>query len=212
MATMTTKVGAASMTDVQTGFTLDRVKPNPLPKAAPALHENFDPGFGGKFVVRFSILVALVFGAWTAFLYAAIDRDFGSGYGLAIFSLAHVQSRLFRYVLYSTIVQATVLAILAGALAIFFSHKIAGPVFRMKRFLLAWRSGEPFAGGLRLRQGDQIQRFAGSVESALSQLAAKSHATAATAEALATRLAAGEAVAPAEIAKLRKDVAGMKVD
>lgn len=85
--------------------------------APPALHENFGPGFGGKFVLRFSVIVALLFGAWTVFLYFALDRDFEGGYGLAIFSLAHVQSTLFRYVLYSTIVQAAVLAILVGSLA-----------------------------------------------------------------------------------------------
>jgi hypothetical protein len=200
------------MTGVPSGLTLDCVKPHPLASTAPALRENFDPGFAGRFVVRFSILVALLFGAWTTFLYLALDRDFASGYGLAIFSLAHVQSRLFRYVLYSTIVQATVLAILAGALAILFSHKIAGPVFRMKRFLLAWRGGQSFPGGLRLRQGDQVQRFASTMESAFAQLAARSRAAASQAEALAARLAAGEAVAPAEIAKLRKELEGMKVD
>ena len=199
------------MTGTGTGLTLKGVKPNPSRNPAPALHENFDPDFGGKFVVRFSLIVALLFGAWTVFLYVALDRDFEAGYGLAIFSLAHVQSTLFRYVLCSTIVQATVLAILAGTLAIFFSHKIAGPVFRLKRFLLAWRNCETNLGELRLRQGDQIQRFAATVESALKELSARSHGTAATAEALAARLAAGETVAQAEIAKLRKDLEGMKV-
>jgi hypothetical protein len=197
------------MTGDSTGLTLDRVNPSPIKNTAPALRENFDPGFGGKFVLRFSLIVAVLFGAWTGFLYFALDRDFEAGYGLAIFSLAHVQSALFRYVLYSTIVQATVLAILAGALAILFSHKIAGPVFRLKRFLLAWRNGE--ACTMRLRQGDQIQQFAASVESSLGRLSAKSHEMAATAEALAARLAAGEPVAAAEIARLRKDLDAMKV-
>jgi hypothetical protein len=187
------------------------VKPNPTRHTAPALHENFEPGFGARFVVRFSLIVALLFGAWTAFLYVALDRDFAANYGLASFALAHVQSTLFRYVLYSTIVQATVLAILAGALAILFSHKIAGPVFRMKRFLLAWRNGEPALGELRLRRGDQIQRFAATVESALKELSAKSHGTAAKAETLAVRLTAGDPVAPSEIAQLRKDLESMKV-
>ncbi len=200
------------MTGAGTGLTLRGVKPHPIRNRAPALQENFDPDFGGKFVLRFSLIVAVLFGAWTAFLYLALDRDFEAGYGLAIFSLAHVQSTLFRYVLYSTIVQATVLAILAGTLAIFYSHKIAGPVFRLKRFLLAWRNCESDLGDLRLRRGDQIQRFAATVESALKELSAKSHATAATAEALANRLAAGEPVAPADLAKLRKDLEGMKVD
>ena len=199
------------MTGAATGLTLDGVKPYPLRNPAPALHENFDPDFGGKFVLRFSLIVALLFGAWTTFLYVALDRDFEDGYGLAIFSLAHVQSTLFRYVLYSTIVQATVLAILAGTLAIFYSHKIAGPVFRLKRFLLAWRNCESELGQLRLRRGDQIQRFAAAVDSALKELSAKSHGTATMAEALADRLSAGEKVAPAEIAKLRKDLEGLKV-
>ena len=177
----------------------------------PPPHEDFDPGFRSTFVVRFSLLVALLFGAWTAFLYVALDRDFEAGYGLAIFSLENVHSALFRYVLCSTIVQATVLALLAGALAIVFSHKIAGPVYRMKRFLLAWRSGEPCPGGLRLRRGDQIQRFAATLESSLAQLAAQSQQTAAEAEALAERLAAGEPVSAAEMARLRARLDDIKV-
>lgn len=199
------------MTDPPTGLTLDPVDPSPEHPNSLVEPEHFQRGFRRRFMLRFSLVVAILFGGWTAFLYVALAQDFGPGYGLGFLTLVHVRNTLFRYVLYSTIVQATVLALLTSAMVIFFSHRIAGPVFRVKRYLQAWRQGQRAPGGVKLRQGDQVQRFASALESSLGRLEQHSHATADKFDALASRLEAGETVAQDDIAQVLRELDHFKV-
>jgi hypothetical protein len=199
------------MTERQTGFTLDDVDdPDDAPSVSP-VRENFERGFRRTFILRFFVVLAFAFGAWSGFLYVALERNFGSRYGLAFFSLVHVRSALVRYVLYSTIAQAAILALLTAAMTIFFSHKIAGPVYRMKMFLRAWRKSEKAPGGMRLRKGDQAQRFASVIEITFGELAARGHRMADKAEALAARLEAGEPVPSHEIEDMRRAIEQFKI-
>jgi hypothetical protein len=200
-----------AMTGGPSGFTLDQVKSSRETKTSSPVQENFAHGFRRRFIARFSLVVGVLFGLWSTYLYLALARNFDGNYGLGFLSLVHVRSDLFRYVLYSTVVQATVLAVLTGTLTILFSHKIAGPVFRMKRFLRTWRAGERSPGGMRLRHGDQVQRFAAALETSLGDLSKRSHDAAAKAEALATSLESGDGLSEAALASLREDIERFRV-
>ncbi len=52
------------------------------------------------------------------------------------------------------------------ALTIFFSHKVAGPVYRFERALHDCIEGH-YDGNIHLRQGDELQNLAGLFNSAL---------------------------------------------
>jgi nitrate/nitrite-specific signal transduction histidine kinase len=45
-------------------------------------------------------------------------------------------------------------------MTVFFSHKVAGPVYRFERALHEWIEGR-YTGAIRLRRGDELQNLAG---------------------------------------------------
>lgn len=167
--------------------------------------------FGNRFIVRFSVAVACVFSLGAVVLYYSLDRDLTGGYGAAFLSLLDVRNALLRYILYSTIIQAAVLGVATGALATLTSHKIAGPVFRMKKYLTAFRRGERIPGGLRLRAHDQAQPFATAMEEAFERLRRGFGEAADQADELADRIEGGKTVCAAELDALRETLSAYRV-
>lgn len=61
---------------------------------------------------------------------------------------------------------------LVALIGIFLSHKIAGPIYRMERFVETMRAGD-LTGKLALRQGDELIALANGIDALNEQLRAK---------------------------------------
>lgn len=174
--------------------------------------EFFQHTYRNRFILRFSVVVFVAFGACSALLYYALDRDLSGAYGDAFLSLLTVRSTMLRYVIYSSVLQALFLSIASGALAVFTSHRIAGPVYKMRMYLAALRRGEQLPGGLRLRAGDQMKAFASAMESSFAQLTDRCRRLQNEAESIADRIDRGQCVEEREIEELEKRLSSFRLD
>jgi methyl-accepting chemotaxis protein len=119
-----------------------------------------------KFMLRFCILVISgVLGAGLLF-YTFTYRSLGRGYGDAVFTIYSVKKALLP-ILFASIESIILLCIVAAAIAVvstFFSHKIAGPLYRLGKSLEAIGSGD-LTINTKLRAKDQIVELANAINS-----------------------------------------------
>jgi HAMP domain-containing protein len=83
-------------------------------------------------------------------------------------SLIHQQS----VVLWSLVGALSVMVILIGLLGIYFTHKVAGPIYKMRRLLKEVGEGR-LAIDTRVRKGDELQDFFGAFTSMVDSLRAR---------------------------------------
>ncbi|MBI2836972.1 MAG: hypothetical protein HYX75_01545 [Acidobacteria bacterium] len=174
--------------------------------------EFFQDSYRNRFILRFSIFVFVAFGACSALLYYALDRDLSGAYADAFLSLLTVRSTMLRFVIYSSVLQALFLSVATGALAVFTSHRIAGPVYKMRQYLAALRRGEQLPGGLRLRAGDQMKAFASAMDSSFTQLTDRCKRLQHDAESIADRIDRGQCVEQREIEELQTRLSSFRLD
>ena len=74
-----------------------------------------------------------------------------------------------RQVLIMLLTSHIVYAALIGVLCVFFSHKIAGPLYKLKKFLGEVRQGNPI-GGVYFRKGDYFPEIADEVNRTIAYL------------------------------------------
>ena len=98
--------------------------------------------------------------AVTALLYSFTHRELGTSYSTAIYTLYDIKIRLlplFFASSYSIAILAIVTALIALD-ALLFSHKIAGPIYRIEKNLADVRRGD-FTVTTRFRGNDQLRAF-----------------------------------------------------
>jgi HAMP domain-containing protein len=83
-------------------------------------------------------------------------------------SLIHQQA----VVLWSLVGGLSVMVILIGMLGIFFTHKVAGPIFKMRRLLKEVGDGR-LVIDTRVRRGDELQDFFGAFTAMVDSLRAR---------------------------------------
>ncbi|MFQ5464813.1 MAG: HAMP domain-containing protein [Thermodesulfobacteriota bacterium] len=106
------------------------------------------------------VTVAGVF-AFTLAVYLYTSRGLGSGYAEAIYTIYDLRIRIFPLIFssfYSIFILAVVTAAV-GAITVLFSHRVAGPVYRLARNLEAIGDGD-FTVNTRLRGDDQLKALA----------------------------------------------------
>jgi len=106
------------------------------------------------------VTVAGVF-AFTLAVYIYTSRGLGSGYGEAIYTIYDLKIRIFPLIFssfYSIFILAVVTAAV-GVVTVLFSHRLAGPVYRLARNLEAIGDGD-LTVKTRLRGGDQLKALA----------------------------------------------------
>jgi len=87
-----------------------------------------------------------------------------------------------RAMLYSVVGGLTLLCVLIGLVGIFITHKIAGPIYKMKQLLRQVGQGKlNFRGGLR--KGDELQHFFDAFQKMVDELKARQHKEVETLEA-----------------------------
>ncbi|MBI3397717.1 MAG: methyl-accepting chemotaxis protein [Deltaproteobacteria bacterium] len=114
-------------------------------------------GFKLRFMLIFCLITLTAVFIASALFYFLTYRELSSNYGEAFFTLQLVKKMVFP-LLFASIQSILLLGLVSLAIAVlslFFSHKIAGPIYRFEKSLEAIGSGD-LTHIVRLRTGDQI--------------------------------------------------------
>jgi hypothetical protein len=114
-----------------------------------------------KFQLKFSLLVCSVI-IITTIIYPIIIYDF---FNMILANAADPSESMLQakknLIIYLVFIQVVITA-LVFVIFIFFTHKIAGPLFKLKNHLAAIREGKPISP-LKFRQGDYFEDVAEEV-------------------------------------------------
>lgn len=131
--------------------------------------------FGRFFRLKFgmkvcALTVAGVF-TLTFVTYLLISRGLGGTYAEAIYTIQNLRVRIFP-LLFASFYSIFILAVVTGAIAaisVFFSHKIAGPLYRLERSLEAIGSGD-LTVDTRFRGYDQLKALSTDINAMVRSL------------------------------------------
>lgn len=114
-----------------------------------------------KFGLKLSVLSTLGLVILTAFLYSVTSKTLDGSYGRAVYAIYDLKIRIFPLIFassYSILILAAV-TISIAVISVFFSHKIAGPIFRLERNLELIGSGD-LTVHTKFRENDQLMLIA----------------------------------------------------
>ncbi len=123
-----------------------------------------DLGFKLRFMLIFCLITLTAVFISCALFYFLTYRQLSNIYGEAFFTLLSVKKAVFP-LLFASIQSMILLALVSLAIAVlslFFSHKIAGPLYRFEKSMETIASGDLTHVG-RLRAGDQVQGLMESI-------------------------------------------------
>ena len=142
--------------------------PAPRAPSADALSAGFQLGY----IARFGL--AVIAGATAAGLVVCglLAGDLGT-YAQNVTIINGVQEWVFAAAALSALIQLALTGVLASALALVASHKVAGPTVRLVRALRGIGEGK-LPGPVRFRHGDQVGRLEGDFN-ALARLLRQRH-------------------------------------
>ncbi len=114
-----------------------------------------------KFWLRFCGLTIGGFTAFALFLYLTTGRDLGRSYGEAMYTIYALRINISSLILASvySIVIMVLTAVFISLVSIFFTHRMAGPIFRFTQDLEPLASGD-IRGETRFRRLDQYALLA----------------------------------------------------
>lgn len=110
-----------------------------------------------EFGLRLCLLTAAGMLAVTLFLYYATSKDLGDSYGHAIYLINDLKIRIFP-LFFASFYSVFILVVVTAAIAVIsvlYSHRIAGPLFRIERNLDLIGSGD-LTVNTRFRKTDQL--------------------------------------------------------
>jgi methyl-accepting chemotaxis protein len=117
-----------------------------------------EPKYQGMFIFKVCAGGLLIILAGGVGLFYYLNRPFSGGYLATISVLDELQRDVVLGVLVSIILQLSVFALLIFGVSLFWTHKVAGPLYRLKNHF-----GRIAAGDLTpmavLRQGDQLRQI-----------------------------------------------------
>jgi len=119
-----------------------------------------ETGFKLKFMLTFCLITITAVSMASLLFYFLTYRELSHDYGEAFFTLQSVKRAIFP-LLFASIQSITLLTVVSIAIAVislFFSHKIAGPLYRFEQSMEAVGSGD-LTCVVRLRAGDQFMRL-----------------------------------------------------
>jgi methyl-accepting chemotaxis protein len=125
--------------------------------------------FEWKFVGKFAGIVLAGLGVTVLSLYLALPRGEARDFGEVIRSLVTADDALSRAIAVALVAESVVISAAVALTAVLTSHKIAGPVYRLKMGLdeLVRAQG---AGPIRLRKNDQLRKTAETFNAMLAEL------------------------------------------
>ena len=137
-----------------------------------------------KFGLKLCLFTLIGGAAVVALLYLSLARGLGGTYTEAIYTIYDIKIRVLPLIFasfYSVLILGLVTAAIA-AISLLFSHKIAGPLFRMEKNLEAIASGD-LTINTRFRGLDQLSVLADELNTMVRSL---NHASRSAAESLET--------------------------
>jgi|SRR3989338_4554711 len=112
-----------------------------------------------SFALRFLGIALAGFLLLGAILYSVLNRRLGVNYSQDIGTLSNLQEKL-EIILFATgILQVVILSLVFVFIALFWAHKIAGPVVRIRRYL-SMLGREDLMDDMTFRQDDQLHNLA----------------------------------------------------
>jgi len=114
-----------------------------------------------RFGLKLCLLIVVGMFALTAVLYLVTTKTLGASYGEAIYAIYALRINIFSLVFASfySIFILMVITLLIAAISIFFSHKMAGPIYRLEKNLDLVGSGD-LTVLTRFRATDQLSPLA----------------------------------------------------
>ncbi len=140
-------------------------------------------GFKLKFGIKLCMLTILGMLSITLFIYFATAKNLGGSYRSAIYTIYSLKVNIFSLMFasfYSVFILAVVTVAIA-VIALFFSHKMAGPAVRLKRAFDEIGAGD-LTHDTYLRGGDQFVSIAGEINTMVRSV---NHTVRSTSDALA---------------------------
>ena len=128
-------------------------------------------GFKLRFMLIFCLITLAAVSAASFLFYFLTYRELGNKYGEAFFTLQSVKRAVFP-LLFASIQSISLLALVSlaiGILSLFFSHKIAGSLYRFEKSLEVIGAGD-LTHISRLRTGDQIQELVTTINVSASSM------------------------------------------
>ncbi|OGP13162.1 MAG: hypothetical protein A2052_00405 [Deltaproteobacteria bacterium GWA2_54_12] len=124
-----------------------------------------------RFGLKLCLLTLLGGAAVVALLYFSLSRSLGDSYGSAIYTIHELKIRVLPLIFassYSILILGLVTAAIA-VISVLFSHRIAGPLYRLEKSLEAIASGD-LTVATRFRGMDQLSALADELNTMVRSL------------------------------------------
>jgi len=131
-----------------------------------------DKDFQTKFILKFCSLVAAGSVLTVAVIYWLAQQSTTVGISDGRVAVHTTAEYLLPLLMQTVFVELLVVSMAAIALTLFVSHKIAGPLHRLKLMLGKLGEGD-FSGSMKLREGDQLQPVAVAFNEAVEKVNGK---------------------------------------
>ncbi len=108
-----------------------------------------------SFVAKTALIMIISAAVALLLLYFFLDKDIGSSYGAAFKLLSDTYKQLNVYIVVAVLVQLLFSSLVVYFIALLYSHKIAGPMYRLKMVLQQYMMGEE-VDQVKFRRSDFI--------------------------------------------------------
>jgi len=113
-----------------------------------------------SFIIKFSAIILFGFGLTGLIIIFLLNRNLGPGYKEGIYALSRLKNSLPYTIFIITIIQTLTLCIITLLFTLIWSHSIAGPIIRFKKYLKEISSGKLLTDKVTFRNSDQLQDLA----------------------------------------------------
>ena len=125
--------------------------------------------FQRRFIVQFCAIVIMGCVALGLILYGYSTRTLTTAFVDSKLRVVSTAEFLLPALVFATVLITAVVAIAVAVRLLFFSHRIAGPLYRLEKTAEAIGHGD-LSGELRLRAGDELQGVAHSMDGMVTEL------------------------------------------
>lgn len=129
----------------------------------------FEPSYRTGFVVKICFGFSLIIVLCAVVFYAYFDRTFDNRYVGALATLEGLSREMCYGIILSVLVQVLFLTLLIFFISLLWTHKIAGPLYRLRHSFQQVSAGNPSVV-TRFRNSDQLQNIPVLLNSGLEQL------------------------------------------
>lgn len=119
-----------------------------------------EPKYIVSFIIKFSAIVFVGFGIFGAFVIILLSSKIGPTYQEGFSALKQIKDSLPFIIFIAAAIQALSLCTIATLFALFWSHSIAGPLVRFRKYLKDISQGNFLKEPVVFRSGDQLQGLA----------------------------------------------------